>query len=267
MGILRLEEERPSPVVTMSSDKKRKVTTGESSGKWKGVTYSRRKKVKVVPVRRPALQVLQQQWILPDSKIINISGGAVYHINQYKAGSGDDCRHANQTITYKMDFAGCLWVDDDTARLVMPIRCYFWLIYDAEPRGVLPATTDIFNMPWTHIPATWKVTRSYCHRFVIKRKWTIDLTSDGTVPGTKTRLQYPVVGGKNIVDFKKFFTKLRASTEWMNTGDGQIGDIKKGALYVVAAARQGLGSDSASMKIGVNFAAESRLYFKSVGNQ
>lgn len=96
----------------------------------------------------------------------------------------------------------------------------------------------------------------------------MNLVTDGRKVGSKTVDQrYNWVVGKNIVDANKFFKGLRVTTEWMNTGDGKIGDIKKGALYLISSTRGGVTGDSASTAFDVVCAYTHACYFKAIGIQ
>ena len=53
----------------------------------------------------------------------------------------------------------------------------------------------------------------------------------------------------------------------MNTGDGTIGDVKKGAVYLIALTRAGVNSSSASKNMNVVACLEHSCYFKSIGLQ
>lgn len=257
-------------MVTKESKGKRKREEGESSGRWKGNVYKRRKTTyKVVPVRPPALCVYRQNWFTPDKTSVVVQNSPrVDLITTFAAGKGDDNRHTNQTIMYKFNLQGTCYVSDAAAVYVTPIRMYHWLVYDAEPKQAMPEATDIFTMPWNILPAAWTVQRAWAHRFIVKRKWTVDLVSDGKKVGSKTAdARYNYVVGRNIKDVSQFIKGLRVSTEWMNTGDGKIGDIKKGALYLVSCTRGGVTSDSASVSFGVVCNFTHACYFKSIGLQ
>ena len=252
--------------------RKRKRDEGESSKsfKGKGVAYKRRKKeYKVVPVKPPSLCVLRKNWINTDkSNVVINSDGTILLCNAFAAGRGDDNRHTNQTLMYKFEIRGTCWVQDTSSIYVTPIRLYQMLIYDAEPKGALPATSDIFSIPWNTAPGCWTIQRAWTHRFVVKRSWHVDLMSDGKKVGSKSvDTRYNYVVSKNIVDVKKFYTGLRISTEWMNTGDGKIGDVKKGALYLLSITRGGLNGDSAGQNMNVVCAFVHTCYFKSIGLQ
>ena len=197
-----------------------------------------------------------------------INDGGMLIVSAFKSGSAEDCRHSNQTIIYDYYLSGTLYIDGASAKLVQPVVVYFWLIYDSEPRGKDPGLTDVFRTPWRRAPSTWVISRSASHRFVIKRHWTHTMTSDGLVASsnaTSTTLHNPVP--TNILDVRKYVSGLNVPTEWMSLGDGTIGDIKKGALYIVFAARQGLSGDGAGVTTNVNFVGQHRVYFRSVGNQ
>jgi len=257
----------------MTVDKgKRKRDEAESSARWKGKVYQRRKKAyKVVPVKQPALPVYRYQWfgdVTAKTNLVLTSNANIIMMNCFKQGRGDDNRTHNQTMLYKMRIQGTMWVHDDTSIYITPIRVYFFLVYDAEPKGALPTASDVFSMPWATLPATWTVQRSNSHRFVVKRRWHVDLQSGGLPFGKQnvdTRYSYPVA--KNVVDMDKFFTGLRLSTEWMNTGDGTIADVKKGAVYCFALTRAGLNSSASSKNMQVVTCLEHSCYFKSIGLQ
>lgn len=249
---------------------KRKRDEGETSARWKGTAYKRRKTAyKVVPIKPPALCVYRQNWFTPDHKSVVVTNTPrIDLITTFAAGKGDDNRHTNQTIMYKFNIQGTAWVCDDSVSFVTPVRLYHWLVYDSEPKQAMPASEDIFTMPWNVLPNSWTVQRAWTHRFIVKRKWTVDLVSDGKKVGSKTvDARYNYVVGRNIKDVNHFIKGLRVPTEWMNTGDGKIGDIKKGALYLVSATRGGVTGDSASTAFGVVCNFTHACYFKSVGLQ
>lgn len=250
--------------------RKRDSDVPESSGKWKSQVYKRRKKeFKVVPVKAPPLCVLRTAWMTSDKQNVVInSDGNIALVNAFAAGRGDDNRHTNQTIMYKFMLQGTCWVHDASSIYVTPIRLYQWLIYDSEPKGALPKASDIFREDWNTIPSTWTVQRAWSNRFVVKRKWHTDLMSDGKKVGSKSiDTRYNYVVARNMVDVNKFYKGLRVSTEWMNTGDGTIGDIKKGALYILSVTRGGLNSDSATQSMNVVCAFVQSCYFKAIGLQ
>jgi len=138
-------------------------------------------------------------------------------------------------------------------------KMYFWIVYDKSPPGSLPTTATIFDTLYPNQPNTWTVGREVCHRFVVKKKWTVGLSSNGTDPTKAVAQGYTGPGPcEQFKTCNKFFKRLGVSTEWKNSVGGDIGDIKQGAMYLVGAPEGG----------GViNVHARFRVYFKSVGNQ
>ena len=249
---------------------KRKMEEGESSGRWKGAVYKRRKQAyKVVPVKPPALCVYRYNWLNSDrTNVVVGNTPRVDLITCFAQGKADNNRHTNQTVLYKFNIQGTCYISDASCMFIGPVRLYHWLVYDAEPKQAMPDATDIFTMPWNLLPSTWTVQRAWSHRFVVKRKWSVNLVTDGRKVGSKTvDSRYNYVVGKNIVDTNKFFKGLRVTTEWMNTGDGKIGDIKKGALYLISSTRGGITGDSASLAFDVVCAYTHACYFKAIGIQ
>nr|WKU84279.1 coat protein [Sugarcane streak Reunion virus]WKU84420.1 coat protein [Sugarcane streak Reunion virus]WKU84424.1 coat protein [Sugarcane streak Reunion virus]WKU84428.1 coat protein [Sugarcane streak Reunion virus]WKU84432.1 coat protein [Sugarcane streak Reunion virus] len=208
---------------------------------------------------RPALQI-QTLQAAGTSMITVPSGGVCDILGSYSRGSDECNRHTNETVTYKvaLDYhfvasaAACKYSSIGTGVV--------WLVYDAQPQGNCPTVKDIFPHPDTlsAFPYTWKVGREVCHRFVVKRRWTFTMEVNGRIgsdvpPATAV---WPPCR-KNIY-FHKFVTGLGVKTEWKNTTGGEVGDIKKGALYIVIAPGNGLD---------FTVHGNARLYFKSVGNQ
>ncbi|AEE92741.1 coat protein [Eragrostis minor streak virus] len=221
----------------------------------------------VSAVRRPALQIREYPWQTLTQLPIKITDGVIFMVNTIDPGTGDDQRSKHQTMLYKMSFNCVLWPDETTALIVAPFRVNFWLVYDAAPQGKLPALSDIFSVPYTKWGNTWNVSRTNVHRFVVKRKWHVDYNSSGTAVGKKQSPgseDFPV---KNVVECNKFFEKLRVKTEWLNTTDGTIGSVKKGALYLVANTRQMPAGDAVTTTCTTYMQGSTRLYFKSLGYQ
>ncbi|AAA47829.1 27.2 kDa orf [Sugarcane streak virus - [Natal]] len=208
---------------------------------------------------RPSLQI-QTLQAAGTSMIEVPSGGVCDLLGSFSRGSDEGNRHTNETVIYKvaLDYhfiataAACKYSSIGTGVV--------WLVYDAQPSGNPPTVKDIFPHPdtLTAFPYTWKVGREVCHRFVVKRRWTFTMEVNGRIgsdipPSTSC---WPPCR-KNIY-FHKFVTGLGVKTEWKNTTGGEVGDIKKGALYIVIAPGNGLD---------FTVHGNARLYFKSVGNQ
>ncbi|ACO88019.1 coat protein [Eragrostis curvula streak virus] len=218
-------------------------------------------------VKRPALQISGLVYGNSSTGAVKINTGALSLVTAFKAGTAEECRHSNQTIVKSFDISGTLYVQSPTSSNCGPVVVYFWLIYDSEPRQAIPNITDVFSMPWTSVPSSWRISRSSSHRFVVKRKWHYELMSDGVLPQSNTKVQTHNPVSRNMMDFSKYINNLGVPTEWMSTGDGTIGDIKKGALYLAAACRQGIVGDATKITIEVEFIGQSRTYFKSIGYQ
>lgn len=134
---------------------------------------------------------------------------------------------------------------------------YFWLVYDKTPGRGLPVVGTIFDTTYSTLPCTWMVQRAVCHRFVVKKHWSMKLESNGVEVLKKG--ERPMLGPvHNAGSCVKFHKRLGVSTEWKNSASGDVGDIKEGALYFICA--PSLGSN-------VVITGKFRVYFKSVGNQ
>nr|QRG29219.1 putative CP [Tripterygium mastrevirus A] len=209
-----------------------------------------------VNVRRPSLQVANFTWSNNKSAQRVNGGGGVYLFSAYPFGSSDYMRHTNETLTYKMSMLVEMKVPDEYYNFVMKTEVCGWIVYDKSPSKDMPTPGSIFDTLYDRWPITWTVSRDVCHRFVVKKFFRIPMSCNGIDP-TKAS----TVAGtpcNNRVGVRKFWKRLGVRTEWSNKGDGGVGDIKSGAMYLVLAPSNGFS---------VDVYGRFRVYFKSVGNQ
>nr|ADA67982.1 coat protein [Panicum streak virus] len=235
------------------------------------VAWSRRKPAKK-PARAPppragpsvrrGLPALQIQTLVAagDTMITVANGGICSPLVTYSRGSDEGNRHTNETLTYKIALDYHFVLSSAACKHASRAVGVVWLVYDAQPTGNAPQVKDIFPHGDTlsAFPYTWKVGREVCHRFVVKRRWTFTMESNGRIGSDTPPANAAWTPVKRSIYFHKFCTGLGVKTEWKNVTDGGVGAIKKGALYIVIAPGNGL-----------DFTAhgQCRLYFKSVGNQ
>nr|APD29123.1 coat protein [Sugarcane chlorotic streak virus] len=208
---------------------------------------------------RPALQIANYQ--AAGTTMVTVpSGGVCELLATYARGSDEGNRHPNETVTYKVAMDYHFVLTAAACRYSSIGVGVAWLVYDAQPTGNAPQVTDIFPHPDSLVafPYTWKVGREVCHRFVVKRRWTFTMESDGRIGSDIPRSTDAWPPCKRSIYFHKFVTGLGVKTEWKNVADGGVGAIKKGALYFVIAPGNG-------QEFTVH--GNARLYFKSVGNQ
>ncbi|ABZ03978.1 coat protein [Sugarcane streak virus] len=246
----------------LSGMKRKRSDEAARRKRMSGAKQGRTSAARVAPsVRkiRPSLQI-QTLQAAGQTMISVPSGGVCELLGTFSRGSDEGNRHTNETVIYKVSLdyhfvataASCKYSSIGTGVV--------WLVYDAQPSGNAPTVKDIFPHPdtLTAFPYTWKVGREVCHRFVVKRRYTFTMEVNGRigsdVPGS-TSCWPPC---RRNIYFHKFVTGLGVKTEWKNTTGGDVGDIKKGALYIVVAPGNGL-------EFTVH--GNARLYFKSVGNQ
>ncbi|KAH7543674.1 hypothetical protein FEM48_Zijuj02G0210300 [Ziziphus jujuba var. spinosa] len=189
----------------------------------------------VVSRNRPSLQVAQFTWTSNKAAVIINQGGYVALMTNYPHRTEESRRHTNKTVTYKMDVR--LFVQYPAAFLSCQfvLKCYWWVIYDRYPNGQLPTASTIFDTFFQDFPNTWSISRDVCHRFVVKHKWVTTVKSNGSGATKTNQVKSPCVPYELGVAQNKFFKKLGCATEWKSTSSGDIGDIKSGALYLVAA--------------------------------
>ncbi|AFD63017.1 coat protein [Chickpea chlorosis virus-E] len=212
-----------------------------------------------VPNRRPSLQVAEYLWTTNKAGVTFSPGGGTYLFTNYPQGANENCRHTNRTITYKMAIKCWVALDGSMVARVAKFPVHFWLVYDKNPGDTNPLPSAIFDSLYQDQPGTWTVTRNVCHRFVVKKSWSVMLESNGIDPSKSQSTSYYGPGPcNNWRHMTKFFKRLGVSTEWKNSSTGDVADIKEGALYLVCAP-----SGGATIKVGGRF----RMYFKSVGNQ
>nr|CRN04293.1 capsid protein [Chickpea chlorotic dwarf virus] len=242
--------------VTWGNKRKRSDRSSKAKGKSSGSYVPRS-----VSSRRESLQVATFSWTSSGSGIKFSTGGAAYLVSNFPQGANDNCRHTNKTVLYKFMAKNTVYLDPSHYPKVFKCPFTFWLVYDKAPGASVPSTGDIFEGPslFPANPWTWTVSRAACHRFVVKKTWSVVVESNGVDPGKAQSSSYYGPGPCNqIKSCNKFFKRLGVSTEWKNSSTGDVGDIKEGALYIV-------GAPSQKSDVYVN--GYFRVYFKSVGNQ
>nr|WKU84269.1 mutant coat protein [Maize streak virus] len=129
---------------------------------------------------RPSLQIQTLQHA--GSTMITVpSGGVCDLINTYARGSDEGNRHTSETLTYKIAVDYHFVADAQACKYSNTGTGVMWLVYDTTPGGQAPTPQTIFAYPDTlkAWPATWKVSRELCHRFVVKRRWLFNMETDG----------------------------------------------------------------------------------------
>ncbi|AGT45431.1 capsid protein [Chickpea chlorosis virus-B] len=209
--------------------------------------------------RRPSLHVAEYLWTKNKAGVTFSPEGSIFLFTNYPQGANENCRHTNRDYTYKMSLKAWVALDGSMVARVAKFPVYFWLVYDKNPGDSNPSPSAIFDTLYQDQPGTWTVTRNVCHRFVVKKSWSVMLESNGIDPSKAQSSSYYGPGPcNNWRQMNKFFKRLGVSTEWKNSSTGDVADIKEGAMYLVVAP-----SGGATIKVGGRF----RMYFKSVGNQ
>ncbi|XVE65254.1 hypothetical protein DITRI_Ditri07aG0166400 [Diplodiscus trichospermus] len=178
--------------------------------------------------------------------------------SSYSYGNADFQRHTNETLTYKMACNMQFEVPRVHLNSIGKYNVYGWIVYDKSPTGSMPTCSSIFDTFYDTRPVTWTVSRDVCHRFVVKKKFKVQMSSNGKADARAQTSQGMGTPCNDIVDVVKFFNKLGVRTEWKNNTTGEIGDIKSGGLYLCLASSCGYTC---------NVYGRFRVYFKSVGNQ
>nr|QBO56215.1 coat protein [Maize streak dwarfing virus]QBO56219.1 coat protein [Maize streak dwarfing virus]QBO56223.1 coat protein [Maize streak dwarfing virus] len=208
---------------------------------------------------RPSLQI--QTLVATGASEIGVrKGGTISLLGSYSRGSDESQRHTSETMTYKVAMNYYIYVPAEACKYSNKGLCCIWLIYDAQPNGAQPAIKDIFAPESTLVdwPHTWAVSREVCHRFVIKRRYTFTLETNGRIGSDVVPANTAWYPCNKSINFTKFAKGLGVKTEWKNDANGDVGSIKKGALYIAFASGNG---------VIFNVMGRTRLYFKSVGNQ
>ena len=200
---------------------------------------------------RPALQVC------PYTLAANLHMG-IYLFSSYTYGNGDYQRHTNETMTYKMQIKMQMVIPDEYKIFVAKWPIYIWLIYDKSPSGSMADMKTIFDVKWPMKPGLFNINHDNCHRFVVKRRFKIMLTTSNTDNTKRWTQGMGDVPADCSLDYSKFVKGLGVRTEWKNSTSGDVGDIKAGALYMYICPSNG---------VTLNVYGCFRMYFKSIGNQ
>lgn len=208
---------------------------------------------------RPSLQI-QELVQTGNSKLEVKNGGSCLLLGTFSRGADEGQRHTNETMIYKVAIDMHFSVTAAAAAYSNQGTGVVWLIYDAQPNGTQPTLKDIFAYDASQVawPYLWKVSREACHRFVVKRRYTFHLETNGRRNDEVPPQNAVWTPCRTSCYFHKFAKGLGVRTEWKNNTDGGIGSIKKGALYFAIAPGNG---------IEFNLFGRNRLYFKSIGNQ
>jgi hypothetical protein len=205
---------------------------------------------------RPTLQVAHGLWTEDRQGQSVTRNGLIEILNALPFGSGDNQRHTNTTLIYKLQVKLQVEVLNSYWGRVCKFNVHWWIVYDRSPTGSLPNISTIFDCTFASRPVTWTVNRDACHRFVVKKHWTTAMSCNGIEPDRAAQVTGPPANQK--VEQTKFFKKLGVKTEWKNVGTGLIGDVKAGALYII-----GMPANEMTVNVFGSF----RMYFKSTGLQ
>nr|AFJ15133.1 capsid protein [Maize streak Reunion virus] len=217
------------------------------------------KRVPRNPRVRPSLQI--QTITNGSSSMVPVKQpGYCGLLGTYSRGSDENQRHTSETMTYKIALDLHFSITSAAAAYSNSGTGVLWLIYDSQPNGAQPTLKDIFAYEDSLVawPYTWKVSREVCHRFVVKRRYTFTLESNGRRNDEQPPSNSVWPPCKTHLYFHKFAKGLGVRTEWKNDTAGSVGNIKKGALYIGIAPGNG---------VEFNVFGKTRLYFKSIGNQ
>nr|AIY33467.1 capsid protein [Maize streak virus]AIY33471.1 capsid protein [Maize streak virus]AIY33475.1 capsid protein [Maize streak virus] len=242
-----------------TSKRKRGDDASWKKGTAKKKTSAAGLKKSATKAERPSLQI--QTLLHAGTSMITVpSGGICDLISTYARGSDEGNRHTSETLTYKISLDYHFVADAASCKYSNVGTGVVWLVYDTTPGGQAPTTKQIFayNDNLAAWPTTWKVSRELCHRFVVKRRWLFTMETDGRIGSDIPPSNVSWKPCKRNINFHKFTSGLGVRTMWKNVTDGGVGSIQRGALYMCIAPGN-----------GVTFTAhgQTRLYFKSVGNQ
>lgn len=111
------------------------------------------------------------------------------------------------------------------------------IVYDREPTGVLPQVTDILqgNDSYSFLNDV------NSERFRIIRRLNFSTAGSATAPTT----------GLEIQDIEEYIDMRSAPVVFKAAGTGAIGDIAKGALYLVWTGTTATGANVPAMNIGI----------------
>jgi hypothetical protein len=111
------------------------------------------------------------------------------------------------------------------------------LVYDREPTGALPLITDIF----VSITSASMLNDANSSRFQIVRRWDGTLIGNVTTPST----------GREAQNFDEYVDLKKRPVQFAAAGTGAIGDITKGALYLVTMGNVAAGTADGTAFLGL----------------
>lgn len=110
------------------------------------------------------------------------------------------------------------------------------IVYDRKPTGLLPGITDILNT----VSSNSFNNDVNAGRFKIVRRFDYALAGNITTPAT----------GMEVVNADEYIDLRNMEVEFGNLATGAIGDITKGALYVVTCGITAAGTAAATANLG-----------------
>jgi len=124
-----------------------------------------------------------------------------------------------------------------TEATTLDTRCAFMIVYDREPTGALPAITDILV---TATPQSF-LNDVNSDRFQIVRRFDFCLSGSGTVPVT----------GNEVLAIEEYVKLQKRPIQFGAAATGAIGDISKGALYLVSVGNIVAGTADATLNLAI----------------
>ena len=212
-----------------------------------GRNITRRRYVQNIPrlVKRPRRGYRKLQLFDEGLRDVTFNNqGCSRLLNGIDLGNKKCDRQSDKIVVKGIKFIGNVQLGPDAIEEPIVHHVLFFIISDNSPSDVVPTPDKIFSCVGEGNPETWIVDPEQSDRFRMLRK-----------------MKFKLIGGKDkdhprhgieVVD--RYFI-IDVWTDYKDTLIGNVGNIQKGAIYLVAA--------SVSGKM-CKFTLRSQLYFKTV---
>nr|UGC41930.1 coat protein [Fraxinus symptomless virus] len=180
-------------------------------------------------------------------------GGVVVCINNCPAGNIVGTRHTQKVRWSRLLLKGNVTLGSEGNAHNIYQWIYMWLVYDRRPGNVNPRIIRLFSGQQNN-PETWMKNQDNADRFVVCMEKRYSLIGHGysdTAMVTDRSPNFAYMRSRPISVNKK----LTGTTLFKDTTDGGVGDMDRGAYYLVFSTFQ---------SYHVNVTLNKRMWFKSV---
>jgi hypothetical protein len=216
-------------------------------GRGQRATYSRRRYVQNIPryIKRNKKGARRLQLFDEELRDVNFSNkGSSRLLNGINLGNKRSDRQSDKIVVKGIKLIGNVQLGADARKEEVVHHVLLFIISDNSPSLSVPTPDKIFTCVGEGNPETWVIDADEADRYRILKK-----------------MKFKLVGGpdkdrpRNGIEIVDRFCPVDVWTDYRDSLIGNVGNIQKGAIYLVAASVSGKEC---------KYTLRSQMYFKTV---